>query len=333
MSDHSQQNFPPDGADRLILTAVDCWAYLRHWRLVKRFREKMGHWPAVALPRSYNEKVLWRKIFDHNPLFVTLCDKLQAKEIFRRHCPGLAIVEPRWIGERAEDIPDEALKGNCVVKSNCGSAHNVFIHDGRYDRRRLMRTVRRWLRGDFGARKGEWAYGQVSPRVYVEPMLQVRHDRELININVETFGGEADNVFVVSDKQAEVRRAAVFDPSGNRLAATVREHLTPEQQYPPDFEVPECFHDAVRFARVLGPMIDYARIDFMSVDGRLYGCEFTPYSLSGFVVYTDPEIALSMTAKWDIGKSWFLSAPQRGWRKRYAKALSNMLASAGDRPH
>lgn len=33
-------------------------------------RPIVGHAPNVALPLRYHEKLLWRKIFDRNPLFV-----------------------------------------------------------------------------------------------------------------------------------------------------------------------------------------------------------------------------------------------------------------------
>ncbi|RAZ88439.1 hypothetical protein DPM33_23190 [Mesorhizobium hawassense] len=39
----------------------------------------MGYAPNPAAPTRHDESMLWRKIGDHNPLFVTLTDKLAAK--------------------------------------------------------------------------------------------------------------------------------------------------------------------------------------------------------------------------------------------------------------
>ena len=52
-----------------IFWLVNLFAYIRHPFNVKLFRRRVGYFPNIALPRRYNEKMLWRKIFDHNPLF------------------------------------------------------------------------------------------------------------------------------------------------------------------------------------------------------------------------------------------------------------------------
>jgi hypothetical protein len=47
----------------------------RAWRAqVDIFKEGVGYRPRIALPKRYHEKMLWRRIFDHNPEFTLFSD-------------------------------------------------------------------------------------------------------------------------------------------------------------------------------------------------------------------------------------------------------------------
>ncbi|BCG95058.1 hypothetical protein [Mesorhizobium sp. 131-2-1] len=123
---------------RLVLAAARLLLTLRHPALVARFVKKLGYLPNPAAPRSYHELMLWRKIIDRNPLFVTLTDKLAAKDHIRRVCPELPRATMLWSGRNPADIPPELLAGNVVVKANHGCAMNIFVSDGRPDRTAIL---------------------------------------------------------------------------------------------------------------------------------------------------------------------------------------------------
>lgn len=79
---------------RFVLAMARLLITLRHPILVGRFARKMGYFPNPAAPVRYNECMLWRRLIDHNPLFVTLSDKLAAKDYIRTVCPELMVPWP-----------------------------------------------------------------------------------------------------------------------------------------------------------------------------------------------------------------------------------------------
>ena len=121
---------------RLLITA-------RHPMLVVRFARRIGYLPNPAAPEAYNERMLWRKIIDHNPLFVTLSDKLAAKDHVRRACPELMVPRTLWRGRDPDQIPDELLAGDVVVKTNHGCEMNIVVSDGQPDRATIIRKLKR----------------------------------------------------------------------------------------------------------------------------------------------------------------------------------------------
>ena len=95
-------------------------------------RRMVGYWPDPAYPLSSNEKYTWRKLYDRNPWFTVANDKLAAKRLARELCPGIRVPRTLWEGTCAEDIPDEVLQGDVVVKANHGSGWNLFVQAGKY---------------------------------------------------------------------------------------------------------------------------------------------------------------------------------------------------------
>ncbi|TPN80862.1 hypothetical protein FJ987_16840 [Mesorhizobium sp. CU2] len=186
---------------RLILAIARLLLTLRHPVLLVRFAMKLGYLPNPAAPESYHERVLWRKIFDRNPLFVTLTDKLAAKAYIRSVCPELAVPRTMWSGGDPADIPVDLLAGDVVVKANHGCAMNIFIAGGEPSRDHIIAKARRWLRKIYGRRDGEWAYWSIVPPVFVEERLPLSGETIATDIKVHVCGGTVTHAWV-EDKAA-----------------------------------------------------------------------------------------------------------------------------------
>ncbi len=307
--------------------AVDLWAYCRHPLLVARFYRALGYLPSVGLPDTYNEKILWRKIFDRNPLIATLSDKLRAKAYFLEICPDLKTAAVLWSGTRAEDIPANVLQDNVVVKTTHGSGFNLFIHGQGPDRQALDRKVNQWLaHHPYGRKSGEWGYRAVQPRVYVERMLCTDRQAEPVQLNFSTFAGRPVLALVIAGAVHGPRQAGIFSADGRRLAGTPNHFLSRDQQLPQDYELPQCFHTAAACAARLGEQLDYARIDFLALENELFAGEITFYTLGGYATYTEPETERLLSRSWDLRRSYFMSSPGNGWRRKYARHLHGALS-------
>src|SRR5262245_56560898 len=264
----------------------------------------MGYAPDPAVPRTYNEKVLWRKVVDHNPRFAMFADKLAAKEYARERCPDLAIPWTLWAGESARAIPDSALAGDVVVKTNHGFNFNVFIENSRCDRAELERTVARWLRTVHGRTDGEWAYGRIRPRVFVEERLPLGAGGAATDLKVHACDGEIVHGWAVNKLSG---RAVTLSAAGDPIAPALT-YASGERALAADERLRERFAEARRFAAALSRGIDYARCDFLVTAGRLYFGELTLYPAAGYDQWSDPAIALRLARCWDLRKSAFLTA-------------------------
>lgn len=318
--------------DEAVLRLASAWITARHLPEVIRFRRRMGYLPDAARPRSFNEKFLWRKIFDHSPLIGRLTDKLESKAYFAEHCPSLAQAELVWTGEDADAIPESALRGDVIVKSNCGSGQNLFSFAAAPDHRAVREACGRWIgrRRPYGRKHLEWAYSQVKRKILVETLIRDARGEPPYNVHVHAADGEVALAHVwrhltENPLRGAVDLTAVYGRDRERLDAAPLLKGAPNPTFPGDFRPPATMALAYEHARRVSRGMDYVRADFLCTEDAVFAGELTFYSHAGYLRWTDPSIQEAVSSMWDLRKSWFLTTPQRGWRGVYARALRRLL--------
>jgi len=312
--------------NRVVLSLARLWLTLRHPALVARFVMKLGYLPNPAAPVRYNELLLWRKIFDHNPLFVTLTDKLAAKAYIRDICPGISIPKTLWRGRDPADIPPSLLTGAALVKANHGCAMNIFVCDGEPDRAAIVRKASRWLKKRYGRRDSEWAYWPVVPTVFVEERLTLSGGTIATDIKVHVCSGVISHVWV-EDKLAE--RSLLFDREANPLPGRDPDYPREDQALPVNARLMDHVRQAISIAPDIAGDLDYIRIDFLVTDERLYAGEIVVYTAAGYGTWTNPAIAAEIEGLWRLDQSAFLRRRHKGAVRLYADALRATCRSNG----
>lgn len=305
-------------SDTTVLLLFQLLVYLRHPLLVYRFRRRLGHFPNVAAPATYNEKLLWRKVFDHNRQFVVFSDKLSAKRFMRTVCPDLPVPETLWVGEHPREIPADLLRRNVVVKTNHGCGFNYVVANGDADKAHMCRAVARWLKKVHGWKNGEWSYRYVRPSVFVEEKLTLGGSGLPTDLKLHVCRGRIVHAWAI-DKPTG--RAATLNAAGECIESTAVRYSAEDAILPVHPPLRVAFARAAEYAVRLGKDIDYARIDFLLTREQVWGGEITIYPAAGYDRWTSPDVARNLTRAWDIRDSAFLQRRQRGLLKRYARAL------------
>jgi len=319
---------------RGTLRVYDARLQKRHGRYLAHFRQVVGYQPSIALPRRYHEKMLWRKLFDHSPLIALFCDKLATREFIVSRAPNVALPELLWNGDSTDGIPCEVLSHPAALKCNHGCDYNYFWDPGKGDVDDLKLQLDRWLGSVYGQTNHEWGYTVVRPRLMAEGMLAGPSPSGLVDINVRAACGRPLFCSAIAHNKTPRKALGYFDTEGNRI------HFanSPIRPGPPDrdcyAELPpsavpvEALREVAAIAALLSEGVDYARFDFLYDGTTLYAGEITAYPAAGLSAAT-PENETGpdtlVNKAWDLGRSWFLSAPQRGAASLYARALRRAL--------
>src|ERR1700761_8828670 len=92
--------------------------------LTLEFHAKLGYWPNLWRPKTFNEKLLRRKIKERDPYFSTLVDKLAVKDVVAGLVGDDWVTPTLW---RGFSLPPRSLRSwpkPYVIKANHGSGYN-----------------------------------------------------------------------------------------------------------------------------------------------------------------------------------------------------------------
>ena len=311
---------------RVVLCCARLYLLAAHPVLIFRFIKKLGYWPDPAVPKRFHEKILWRKLVDHNPIFVVLTDKLAAKRIVRSRCPGLAIAKVIWTGTEPRSLPVSLVTRDVAVKANHSSGSNVFVNNGVPEYSRIVSRAERWLHRRHNRRHGEWSYKNVPRIIFVEEKLILGGDDLPTEVKVHAFPGGIGHVWIADTIN---RRSRTYSAEVRPLA--IRDTVNPgvEQELPDSPAVRALIRQAIDLAPTLLGRLDYARIDFMVAGGRLYFGEYTLYPGGGYDLWLDPGLTERAEALWDLRHSHFLRKAHSGPVRLYADALRAAIDTAG----
>jgi hypothetical protein len=317
----------PPLIDSLVLLAVDLFSYLRHPVWIARTAVRQRSLPRIAVPLEFREKRIWRLMFDDNPIFPTLTDKIAAKAWMVQNSPELMAARILWQGGDPHDMPDAAMGGGVVLKTNHGCNFNIFLRAPPADRVAVERRLQRWLDTPYGERDGIRCWRKLARRAFSEELLADRSGGAPIDISLFCCDGLVAFGVVTIGEKTDAERVAFFDITGQREVSIMQDPTYRRNWLPTDFVLPTAYLQAVQVAARLSRDLDFARVDLMCVDDRLYACEMTLFP--GVGAYTQTALVRDWARRdWDLGKAWFVRTPQRGLKHIYRGALTRRLAAA-----
>jgi hypothetical protein len=283
------------GLDRLYETALlnspDVISiHLSYFRMFKRLLN-------LRAPRTINEKICWRKLYQHDPLYIVYADKLKVKNKIADLIGRDHVIETLWSGHRPEDIPLHDLEPPYVIKTNHGSGGHIFIRTrSDVDDQFIVQKMHKLLSSSYGRRHREWAYNTISRQILVEPMLLIPgENRPPDDHRFYVYDGVVHFIQVDIDNFGR-RRSNVYDRRWNLLPCRI--------VFPPsDAPLPEPpnLRQMISIAENIASPFDFMRVDLYNVEGgRILFGEATFYPRAGLGKFTPDH--------WDgiFGEPWNL---------------------------
>ncbi len=304
----------------IVFRAVHAWVRLRYRKQFQWYVERTEETaprPNPVVPQTVNDKFFWRKLFDHDPRFTVVSDNLAVRQWVSDQNLGLATPPVLWSGRHAKDIPNDVLDGDVVVKANHAYKTNIFVHGGKYRRRKLVAKADRFLKRDHGVLNLQWGYLNIKRRLFVEE--QVGKSEDLIECKFFSFGGKLIRLSVIRDRFGS-KSKDIWETDGTG-AFHLTDNTDVDNMPNAGLPLPPLVDAMQDIAGKIGAQFDHVRVDLMTDGRNIWFSELTLYNHGGLLGAdgTDPDYPGN--AAWDIRRSWFLTEPQTGWRKLYASAL------------
>lgn len=240
------------------------------------FMLKMGKWPNLSNPITYQEKLNWIKLHFHDTLMTTLVDKYEVKKYVEKTIGKQYVVKGLGVWTSFDEIDFDSLPNSFVLKCTHDSASYVIVHDkSKLDKVMARRRIESHLKNEYFYQYREWPYKNCKPRVMAEELLDAGGEH-LADYKFFCFNGIPKILYVSHDASEDVT-TDFFDMDFNHLDLKMKDPNS--VNLPP---CPHCFEEMKMLAKKLSSGFPHVRIDFYVCNNQIYFGEFTFFHNAGF---------------------------------------------------
>ena len=246
------------------------------------FMYNLGRFPDLKNPKTLNEKIQWIKLYDRNPLMTLCTDKYEVRKIVERKVGAHVLNELYGVFESPDEIDFDSLPGSFVLKATHGSGWNIIVKDKSVlGREKAKEEMKKWVRSSFYAKKREWAYKDIQPRIICEKYMENK-DGSLNDYKFYCFNGTPHFIQVDVDRYTGHSRA-YYSTDWQKLDFFMVKNTKRKKirRYGKELKRPESLTEMVEIVRTLSSDFRFARVDMYEVDGKAVFGEVTFYPSNG----------------------------------------------------
>lgn len=247
------------------------------------FRLKIGFWPNLKNPKTFNEKNQWLKLHDRNPLYTRLVDKYEVRQYVKDTIGEEYLIPLLGVWDNFDDIDFDALPEQFVLKCTHDSGGLVICKDkSKFNIAAAKKKIIACMKRNYYWALREWPYKNVKPRIIAEKYMEDFGDGELRDYKFYTFNGAPHVLLLATNRQSKESPLCFdyFDMGFNHLPLTNYWH--PNNKSNPPHE-PRNFEEMKRLTKKLAEGIPFVRVDFYEVNGKTYFGEMTFFAMGGFL--------------------------------------------------
>lgn len=266
--------------------------------LKRKFERTLGYPLDLENPKTFNEKVQWRKLHVRNPDYVRILDKLEMPEFVKEligveHCDNL-FTEIYAQTDDPDSLDFDALPPGFMLKPTHGSGWIKPVRSGEPRNNKALRKIcKRWLARRFGYRNHEWGYLGIKPRIMAEELLLTERGHLASDVKIHVSDGKIRHAFCVIDRYDE----------------DIHIHVTSDwkkinQVDPNPSQSPVFGWEKMKdISLQIGRHFDYVRVDFLSTETRFVLNELTFYPGSGLNQFYNNQ-AINQAFDTQLGRTW-----------------------------
>jgi hypothetical protein len=270
----------PDNREGLI-------SFVRRKRkLQRKFRNKFGCDGNFLSPRSYHEKIQYRKLWGNHPFYAMVADKFRVREYVAEKAGERYLIPLLGVYDHLTADVFDKLPDRFIIKANHGCKWNEIV----WDKRKL--DIEATIRQTFGQRNGEYHYSLIEPKIIIEELL-VDGDGVPCDYSFHSYNSDKGFDYAIAVNRHDNGGAIHFDKHWNLLEGELMEEEKEKYMKTRNFD------EMVDVAKALSSDFDFARIDLYNVDGKVYFGEITLTPAAGFM-RTNQHRAEQLTQMWTL---------------------------------
>jgi hypothetical protein len=249
---------------------------LQRARIRRQFRASLGYDGDFENPRTYQEKIQFRKLYGNHRFYALAADKYRVRDYVASKVGPEHLVPLLGAYDRLQPSVFDALPQQFVIKANHGCKWNQIVYDkSALDIDRVVRRFNTMCRRRYGWTAGERHYNFIKPKIVIEELLRGPDGGLPWDYNFFCYHGPGgfDYSFSICSPDS---KGAAFTRDWEILATNLS-----EQELAPHLR-PASFDAMVRVARDVSADLDFVRVDLYTVGAKVYFGELTVTPHQGY---------------------------------------------------
>ena len=262
------------------------------------YRLRMGKKLNLENPQTFTEKLQWLKLYDHNPQYCQMANKLQMRDFVKSKIGEGYTVKVLGIYDSWAQIDFAKLPKAFVLKTTHDSGSYVICKDkdslSVKQIKEAKKKINRSLRRNYYKTTREWQYKNIKPQIIVEEFLDDGQNN-LTDYKFFCFNGKCEFLYIMEEASSAPTQV-ILDANFNRLPFRMDDE--PSETMP---QKPACLEEMLSYAQKLSQGIPFLRVDMYLVNDKIYIGELTFYHYGGYIPFSPPEWDLKLGKKLDLG--------------------------------
>ena len=240
---------------------------------------RFGHRLNLNMPLTFNEKLQWLKIYDHNPEYTNDVDKYLVRDKIQDIFGEKYLVPLLGCYKTPEEIKYESLPDRFVLKCTHGTHCSIACTDKtKFDIDAANQSLKKWMKHNYYYDAREWPYKNVRPRIICEEYI-CDNNNDLVDYKFLCFSGKVKYIMVHQDifNEKGLHTLDLYTPSWEKT--DIQWGIPNSSTTLPK---PACLNECIHICEILSSGRPHVRVDLYIVDDKIYFGELTYYSAAGF---------------------------------------------------
>lgn len=247
-----------------------------------QFHYTFGYKLDLQHPKTFNEKLQWLKLYDHNPLYTTLVDKLFVKKWVSETIGEKYVIPTLAVFDSADTINIDNLPNQFVLKCTHDSGSTCICTDkGNFNLEAAKKRLSLCLNTNFYLKHREWPYKNATRKIIAESYIgDSIEGKPVTDYKFFCFNGIPKLMYVSSDG-LESPTTDFFDMNYNHMPIRLKD---PNSGFLPP--KPKEFEEMKEIARLLSKGIPHVRVDLYCHNGNVFFGEMTFFHNAGLTPFS-----------------------------------------------
>lgn len=235
-------------------------------------------------PKTYNEKIQWLKLYEHDERKTRLSDKYLVREWIKETIGESYLVPLLGVWRCFDDIDFSELPDKFVLKANHGCGYNIIVKDkSMLNKKEAKEKFDRWLATNFAYVNFEMHYKNIQPLIIAEEYIE-NEGEDLYDYKVWCFHGQPKYIMFLANRKKGLKMV-FYDTEWNRMPFTYSVDL-----YEEEVPKPDNLEELLEISRKLSKDFKHVRVDFYRLnDGSYKFGEMTFSSAAGKAIWHPEE--------------------------------------------